>query len=121
LGTVTLTWTQVLVVAAAAVGLYLVEFVLFLLAARRESRRAREAQEQLAALAAQVGALGQRVETLEGEIDRVRRQPQTSGQYREAVGMAERGEDARAVADGCGISLAEAELIVALHRSRSQE
>lgn len=121
MGTLTVSWTQVLVVALAAVGLYLLELILFLLAARRESRRARAAEERLESLSSGIAALVERVEVLEGEIDRVRRQPQTSGQYREAVGMAERGEDARAVADGCGISLAEAELIIALHRGRPDQ
>jgi hypothetical protein len=34
--------------------------------------------------------------------------------------MAERGLDAEALADNCGISRAEADLIVALYRSRAE-
>ena len=69
-----------------------------------------------ARLAWQAGA---RADALAKELDAIRRGPKSSGQYREAVEMAEQGLEAGAVADSCGISRAEADLIVALYRSRN--
>lgn len=117
LGSITLTWAQVLVIALAAVGFYVLELLLFLRSTRDGAARAEQARAREEAIVAEQRDLGERLRALEGEIDRLRRQPQTSGQYREAVSLAQQGSDARAVAESCGISQSEAELIVALHRS----
>ena len=119
LGTITLTWGQVLVVALAAIGLYLVELLLFMRAASRQAQRERQAGQRLEAMEAQLAGLLERIDSLAKELDVVRRGPKSSGQYREAVEMAEQGLEAAAVADSCGISRAEADLIVALYRSRN--
>lgn len=119
MGALTLTWTHVLVIVVAALGVYLVELLLFLAASRRESARAAAVHERLAAIEAQVASLVERVVATEHELERQRRQPQTSGQYRDAVQLAQSGSDPQSVASACGISLAEAELIVALHRARA--
>ena len=119
LSTITLTWPQVLVVALAAIGLYVIELVLFMRATSRQAERERLTSQRLEAMAAELGALQERADALAKELDAIRRGPKSSGQYREAVEMAEQGLEASAVADSCGISRAEADLIVALYRSRS--
>ena len=119
LGTITLTWAQVAVVALAAIGLYVIELVLFMRAASRQAERERLTSQRLEAMANAVSALQERADALTKELDAIRRGPKSSGQYREAVEMAEQGLEAAAVADSCGISRAEADLIVALYRSRN--
>ena len=119
LGTITLTWPQVLVVALAAIGLYVIEFVLFMRATSRQAERERLTSQRLETMATELGALQERADALAKELDAIRRGPKSSGQYREAVEMAEQGLEAAAVADSCGISRAEADLIVALYRSRN--
>jgi len=119
LGSVTLTWYQVLVIAAAAIGFYALELWCFLRAARKQAEIDASGRARLDALGAEVAALREQIAGLSTEMSAVRRTPQSSGQYREAVEMAEQGLDASAVAENCGISRAEADLIVALYRSRA--
>jgi hypothetical protein len=109
----------VLVIALAAIGLYVVELMSFLRATRRQAEQERRTQQRLDLMDAELTALRERVSGLSADVDAVRRAPQSSGQYREAVEMAERGLDAVSVAESCGISRAEADLIVALYRSRA--
>ena len=66
-------------------------------------------RDELAALRAEVGALHQRLERQQGSVN-------VAPLYSEAMGMALQGLGARAVADRCGISIGEAELVVALTR-----
>ena len=119
LGSITLTWVHLVVIALAAVGLYILELVAFLRATRRQAEQEQKTQQRLDAMAAEVASLREQVSGLGADLSAVRRSPQSSGQYREAVEMAEQGLDAAAVADKCGISRAEADLIVALYRSRA--
>lgn len=107
------------VIVLAAIGLYVVELISFMRAARRQAQQEARAQARLEAVTAELAGLRERLDTLAATVDGIRRAPQSSGQYREAVEMAERGLDAAAVADNCGISRAEAELIIALYRSRA--
>jgi hypothetical protein len=109
----------VLIVVLAALGFYVVELLLFMRAARRQERLESAARARLDAMTTEIAALRERLDDFQAALDGIRRVPQTSGQYREAVEMAERGLDASSVADNCGISRAEAELIIALYRSRA--
>ena len=119
LGTITLTWAQVFVIALAAIGLYVIELALFMRAASRQAERERLTSQRLETMGAELSGLHERADALGAELDAIRPGPKSSGQYREAVEMAEQGLDAAAVADRCGISRAEADLIVALYRSRN--
>jgi hypothetical protein len=109
----------VLLIALALAGLYIVELISFMRAARRQAQRERTGAERLQSLSDELAAQRERTDALGKEMEELRRGPKSSGQYREAVEMAERGLDAAAVAANCGISRAEADLIVALYRSRS--
>jgi hypothetical protein len=119
LGSLTLSWYQVLVIVAVAVGFYVLELLLFLRVTRRLDETQAAQEKRLEAMAADVLALREQCAGLAADLAAVRRAPQSSGQYREAVEMAEQGRDAADVAENCGISRAEADLIVALHRSRA--
>ena len=88
-------------------------------AARRQAAHERRLLERLDAQANEIARLGERVERVESALESLRHAPQSSGQYREAVEMAEQGADAAAIAEACRISRAEADLIVALYRSRT--
>lgn len=102
-----------------AIGLYVIELVSFMRATSRQAERERLTSQRLETMAAELGVLRERADALAKELDAIRRGPKSSGQYREAVEMAEQGLEAGAVADSCGISRAEADLIVALYRSRN--
>ena len=114
-----MTWAQVLVVAIFAIGLYVLELAAFMRATRRQAAQERRLLERLEAQATEIAQLAERVQGIESAVESLRHGPQSSGQYREAVEMAERGSDAATVAESCGISRAEADLIVALYRSRA--
>lgn len=119
LGTITLTWSQVLIIVVVALGIYVIELLAFMRAARRQVAQEQRSAASLESLSADLGLLRERLDEMHSVVEGMRRMPQSSGQYREAVEMAERGLDAGAVAESCGISRAEADLIVALHRSRA--
>lgn len=108
-----------LVIVAVGIGFYVLELALFLRAARRLNLAGTSHEQRFASMATEIAALREEVSSLSTELAAVRRAPQSSGQYREAVEMAEQGRDAADVAENCGISRAEADLIVALHRSRT--
>ena len=85
-----------------------------------------EAQEAtLAALRAEMATLHEqtRVEIAElrEQIDMLRNARNVSPQYGEAVGLAQRGLTSDAIAERCGISVSEAELVAALSRGVTKE
>lgn len=59
------------------------------------------------------------VEALREEVAHLKTLHQTSPHYAEAMSMAGQGADPRSVAEQCGISLSEAELVLALARRHS--
>ena len=73
---------------------------------------ARELEGEVRQLRADVAALRQELNELRSE----RTQRRVSPLYAEAAALAERGFDARGVAEECGISVAEAELVLAMSR-----
>lgn len=56
------------------------------------------------------------IQRLKAEVDRLSAVQRVSPLYNEAMGLAVRGVDAAGIAGRCGISIAEAELVVALSR-----
>jgi len=75
-------------------------------------------QLSVSALAAEVKELRAEVAALREEIEAERRPRPVSPFYGEAMDLAARGYDARGIADECGISVAEAELLLAMSRRR---
>lgn len=68
-------------------------------------------------LAAEVRQLREELRTLREEVAAIKEAPRVSPLYADAAELARRGFDARGVAAECGISVAEAELVLALSRS----
>ncbi len=64
--------------------------------------------------------LREELNTLRGEIETLRKARSVAPLYNEAVALAQRGLDSSAIAERCGISVSEAELVVALARSVSR-
>lgn len=80
-----------------------------------------EAQEaKLVDLGARIAAQEERhlaeLEELRAQIEMLRNARNVSPQYGEAVGLAQRGLTSDAIAERCGISVSEAELVASLSR-----
>ncbi|WP_417068373.1 DUF2802 domain-containing protein [Niveibacterium terrae] len=85
-----------------------------------------EAQEAtITALRAEIAALAEQnqaeIAELREQIDMLRNARNVSPQYGEAVGLAQRGLTSDAIAERCGISVSEAELVAALSRGVTKE
>jgi hypothetical protein len=71
---------------------------------------------QIEALEASQAAMRGEIDTLRGEIEALRNARNVAPHYSEAVMLAQRGLDSAAIAERCGISVSEAELVAALAR-----
>ena len=80
-------------------------------------RQALQAQRDLVALQQdEIDRLVQDITALQDELERLREQPTSSPEYSEASVLAAQGLNAEMIAARCGISLAEAELVLSLAR-----
>lgn len=78
-------------------------------------RQALQAQRDLVALQQdEIDRLVQDITALQDELDRLREQPTSSPEYAEAQVLAAQGLNAEMIAARCGITLAEAELVLSL-------
>ena len=78
--------------------------------------------EQLAArigLEADMQQLRAEMAILKREVSELRAARRVSPQYSDAMALARRGFDARGIADECGISIGEAELVLAMSRDQA--
>jgi hypothetical protein len=80
-----------------------------------------EGQREGARLNHEVEQLRAELESLRDEIDRLKAERNVSPLYNEAMSLATQGLDANGVATRCGISVAEAELVVALTAGKRRE
>jgi hypothetical protein len=71
---------------------------------------------QIEALEASQAAMREDIDSLRGEIEALRNARNVAPHYSEAVMLAQRGLDSAAIAERCGISVSEAELVAALAR-----
>lgn len=90
-----------------------------------EHRHLDPIEHELTDLRADVHALRRELQQLradvQGQVERLRAAQATSPLYSDAMQLAQLGYDANAIADRCGVAIAEAELVVALaHSQRSQ-
>lgn len=82
-------------------------------------RQALQAQRGLVELQQhEIDRLVADITTLQDELDRLREQPASSPEYAEALVLAAQGLNAEMIASRCGITLAEAELVLSLARQR---
>ena len=104
---------------------------------KQEPKPAKEASEPESALASgQASAFGEQLfrsgveaelQQLRGEVAALKEElklmkaaRRVSPQYNEAMMLAQRGRDAQEIADQCGISVGEAELVLALSRNKQE-
>ncbi len=116
---IVITWRELLIVVLVVLGIYVAEMLLLL---RRNGkagmsvfRRRRENSDEVALLRADIIELKQRIEQLETQLSG--RNGLSGTPYEEAIEMAQRGLSADDVSAQCGISRAEADLIVALYQA----
>lgn len=93
-----------------------VEFVPLDISTPEPPRAAFGNQLAMAELEAEVRQLRADVTALRHELAEMKEAPRVSPLYADAAALVHRGFDARGVAEECGISMAEAELVVALSR-----
>lgn len=116
---IVITWRELLIVVLVVLGIYVAEMLLLL---RRNGkagmsvfRRRRENSDEVVLLRADIIELKQRIEQLELQL--AGRNGLSGTPYEEAIELAQRGFSADDVSAQCGISRAEADLIVALYQA----
>ena len=122
-----ITWRELLIVVVVVLAVYSAEMLLLL----RSKRAGRHGKPDAAALQPRFEALESEIEQLREQLLNFKEQlellkaappPQASmppsSPYSQAIQLAKQGADVSEVAENCGISRGEAELIVAMHRSK---
>jgi len=123
-GSLVITWRELLVVVIAVLAVYAAELLLLLrwsgsrsLRPWRRGAQASADSQMLNALSLEIGELRRQVGQLQAEIEKLKSAtPPAVSPYNQAIQMARQGLSASEVASRCGISRGEAELIVALYR-----
>jgi len=121
-----ITWRELLVIVILVLAVYVAEMLLFIRSGGQRSRikfwQNREVGtgipvREVRVLREEVGELRNELAEMRGELE-VLKNIQVSGSspYPQAIQMAREGRDVGEVAETCGISRGEAELIVAVHR-----
>lgn len=131
---IVITWRELLVVVALVLAVYIAELLLLTRSSGGLLRKPRwlpilqQKQAEAAMLAetelrGELEQLRQRLQALE---DRLQQQDEAAaaagslpGPYMHAIQMARQGRDAESLAAGCGISRAEAELIISMHGGKN--
>ena len=120
MNSIVITWRELLVVVALILAVYIAEMLL-MLRAGGELRKPRwlgmlrEKKLELE-LRAEIEALEQRVAGVEAKLGHIEEES-TAGEtpYQRAIHLARQGKGAAQIAENCGISRGEAELIVSMH------
>jgi hypothetical protein len=112
LDSLTFTGRELLLAIILATLVYLLEAWLF--SRRRRARGESRLDSRIQALAAELDGLAQRLDALERKGGA---EVEEAGVYAEAVRLARNGLSAKEIAAQLGISLTEAELIIALKRA----
>lgn len=120
-----ITWRELLLAGILVLSIYIAEMLLLLRRRHadgeasapsvfRENRKEPDLKQEIAQLASRVELLEQRLATLQAEQADAEQTP-----YQRAIQMARQGRDASRIAQSCGISQGEAELIVSVHGAQS--
>ena len=117
-------WREVVIALAALIGAYAGFIILRL--ARAPSvppapigvKDPAQFGEQVlrSGIEAEFKELREEIAALRAEVDKLKAARTVSPQYEEAVALAQQGLDAPAIAERCGISVAEAEMVRTLSR-----
>lgn len=77
-------------------------------------------QTEMLGVRAQLDALQASVDALKSEVDQIKAARAVSPQYNDALSLAQKGMRPADIAEACGISIGEADLVCALARSRQE-
>lgn len=130
---IVVTWPELLIAVVLVLSAYIAEVLLFMRAGKKSAPAEREgAPREVQALELEIDQLNRQIDTLRHQVETLKRgAPAASpvpppgaetpaSAYGQAAKLAEEGLDVRQVAASCGISVGEAELIVALHQRQLQ-
>jgi hypothetical protein len=125
---IVLTWRELLIAVIAILAVYVAELLLLLRAGNARGlrlwRRGAEAHSEhfaATALRRELADVHRQVAELRAELERLQAReqaPREQTPYAQAIDLARRGQPAVRVAESCGISRGEAELIVSLYQRR---
>ena len=116
-------WRELLVLLLLAIVVYVGEWWWFM---RKLGEREHlgsggtAADARLERLSAELSQTRMDLQRLQTEVDKLRQGREGSILYGEAIRMAQQGMTPGEIADACGISRSEAELIAALHRDETR-
>lgn len=77
-------------------------------------------QTELLGIRAQLDAVQGGLEALKSEVEQIKAARAVSPQYNDALALAQKGMRPQDIAEACGISIGEADLVCALARGRQQ-
>lgn len=122
------TWRELLLVVIAVLAIYVAELLLLLRAGNARGlrlwRRGADAHAEhyaLSGLRRELAELHRQVAELRAELEQLQGSepaPANRTPYGQAIELARRGQPAGRVAESCGISRGEADLIVSLYQRR---
>jgi hypothetical protein len=109
-------WKDAALIAIVVVAAYLGYALLRLsrLRGRGEAGGAFAEQQFVKTMEAELSTLRQELAAVRDEVERLKAARHVAPQYADAMALAQRGADAHTIAERCGISLGEAELVRAL-------
>lgn len=120
-GSFVITWKELLLFGIIVLAVYIAELLLLMGSGKSLGLRfwrRREERQDLAAIKTQLAALEARLAKLEAGNNSTEDMEIVSTPYGKAFTLAKQGMDVAQVALTCGISRAEAELIVAMQHNR---
>jgi hypothetical protein len=126
---IVITWAQLLYISLVLVLFYVAELLLFMRKASGQRalgldpHEADSLRNEIAQLRFEIDALKLRLLTTQAEWSSPAElvlEPNQESPYSHAIRLAKLGADSNSVANQCGISRGEADLIVALYRSSTQ-
>lgn len=77
-------------------------------------------QTEMLGVRAQLDSLQSALEALRGEVEQIKAARAVSPQYNDALALAQKGMRPEDIAETCGISIGEADLVCALARNRGE-
>ena len=119
---IVITWRELLVVVALILAVYIAEMLLLMRTGGsllRKPRWLNHIQEKRSdqELRHDIEQIKERLNLLEAKLQQSERMEANVGAspYQRAIHLARQGRDVTSIAEGCGISRGEAELIVSMH------